>query len=168
MKNHSSARLVVLSALIAAAYAALTYLSAAFGLAYGEIQFRLSEALNVLAAFTPAAIPGLTIGCLLSNLMSPFPLDILFGTIATLFASVTIHLLSKAFKRSLPFVSILPPTAFNAVIVGLQATLFTPESTDLLAFIAVALSVAVGEIAVCGLLGVPLFYIVEKKLKRYL
>ena len=77
MKSKKTARLTVLTALIAAAYVALTYLSASMGLAFGQIQFRLSEALNILAAFTPAAIPGLTIGCFLSNITSPFPLDIL-------------------------------------------------------------------------------------------
>ena len=70
-QKSNAARTLVTAALIAAAYAALTYVSAAMGLAYGEVQFRLSEALCVLAAFTPAAIPGLTIGCVLGNITSP-------------------------------------------------------------------------------------------------
>lgn len=168
MKKPTAARFVVLTALIAAAYAALTYLSAAFGLAYGEIQFRISEALNVLAAFTPAAIPGLTIGCLLSNLVSPYPLDMLFGTLATLASAISIRLLSKICKRSLAFWSVLPPTVFNAVIVGLQVSVFTPDGADLSAFLLSFASVAIGELAVCGVLGIPLFFVFENRLKNYL
>lgn len=162
MKKFSATRLTVLTALIAAAYVALTYLSAAFGLAFGQIQFRLSEALNILAAFTPAAIPGLTIGCFLSNLTSPFPLDILFGTLATLLTSVTIYLMSRRLKRSLPFISVIPPTIFNAVLVGMQITIFTDASADFALFIVTSVSVAIGEIAVCGLLGIPLYYTLRK------
>ena len=162
MKKFSATRLTVLTALIAAAYVALTYLSAAFGLAFGQIQFRLSEALNILAAFTPAAIPGLTICCFLSNLTSPFPLDILFGTLATLLTSVTIYLMSRKLKRSLPFFSVIPPTVFNAILVGMQITIFTDASADFTLFILTAASVAIGEIAVCSLLGIRLYYTLRK------
>ena len=78
MKQQKTTRYVVLAAVIAAAYIVLTYISATLGLAYGGIQFRVSEALNILAAFTPAAIFGLTIGCFISNIGSPFPLDMVF------------------------------------------------------------------------------------------
>ena len=75
--------------LIAALYAIATYLSAAMGLAYGGIQFRISEALTILPIFTPAAIPGLIVGCFIGNLGSPFGMvDILLGTFATAFAAV--------------------------------------------------------------------------------
>ena len=73
-KTKTLSRFIVTAALIAAAYAALTYLSAALGLAYGGIQFRISEALNILAAFTPAAVPGLMIGCVIGNIGSPMGL----------------------------------------------------------------------------------------------
>ena len=69
--------------MIAAIYAALTYLAMAFNLAYGSIQFRFSEALTILPVFTPAAVPGLAIGCLIGNLASPYPLDLIFGTAAS-------------------------------------------------------------------------------------
>ena len=72
MKNKKlSVRFLTESAVIAALYAAATYLSAAFSLAYGPVQFRLSEALTVLSTLTPAAIPGLTIGCIIGNISSP-------------------------------------------------------------------------------------------------
>ena len=81
MKNKKlSVRFLTESAVIAALYAAATYLSAAFSLAYGPVQFRLSEALTVLSTLTPAAIPGLTIGCIIGNISSPMGIwDVLFG-----------------------------------------------------------------------------------------
>lgn len=70
-KKTSKVRFLALSAVIAALYAVLTYAAAAMNLAFGAVQFRFSEALTVLPAFTPAAIPGLAVGCLISNLASP-------------------------------------------------------------------------------------------------
>ena len=67
---------------------ALTYLAMALNLAYGSIQFRFSEALTILPIFTPAAVPGLAIGCLIGNLASPYPLDLVFGTAASLIAAL--------------------------------------------------------------------------------
>ena len=82
MKNKKlSVRFLTESAVIAALYAAATYLSAAFSLAYGPVQFRLSEALTVLSTLTPAAIPGLTIGCIIGNISSPMGIwDVLFDS----------------------------------------------------------------------------------------
>ena len=77
--------LIVQAALIAAIYVVLTYFISAFNLASGAIQVRISEALTILPVFTPAAIPGLFIGCLLSNLLTGcMPLDVVFGSLATL------------------------------------------------------------------------------------
>ena len=154
---------IVVSALIAAAYAALTYLSAAFGIAYGNIQFRLSEALNILALFTPAAIPGLTVGCFLGNLTSPYgAVDIILGTLATFLSAVSVRLLSKVSSRFAPYVSVLPPVLFNAVIVGLEITFFTPGSASAVVFFITAAEVGAGEAAVCAVLGIPLYYMVKK------
>lgn len=168
MKQTKTARYVVLSALIAAAYVTLTYISAALGLAYGGIQFRLSEALNILAAFTPAAIPGLTLGCFISNISSPFPLDMVFGTLATIFSAATIRLIAKLKKGVTPYLATLPPSLFNAVLVGLQITFFTTESASLTAFLLSAASVFVGEFAVCATLGIPLYYAFENKLNKFI
>ncbi len=71
MSTSKKVRFLALSAVIAALYAVLTYVAAALNLAYGAVQFRFSEALTVLPVFTPAAIPGLTVGCLIANLGSP-------------------------------------------------------------------------------------------------
>lgn len=161
-------RFIVTAALIAAAYAALTYLSAALGLAYGGIQFRLSEALNILSAFTPAAIPGLMMGCVIGNIGSPMGLvDIVVGTVATGLAAVSIRLIAKHCGKATPYLSIIPPTVFNAVLVGLEVTLLLTDGSPvtLLGFTVIALEVALGEVVVCGALGVPLYYTVKNRLK---
>ena len=166
-KSQTLSRYIVTAALIAAAYAALTYLSAAFGLAYGGIQFRLSEALNILAAFTPAAIPGLAIGCIIANIGSPMGLvDIAIGTLATLLAAISIRILARFCKNATAFLGIIPPTLFNAVLVGLEITWFLPEGITWAGFSVIALEVAAGEIAVCGALGVPLYFTAKKYMKK--
>lgn len=167
-KTKTLSRFIVTAALIAAAYAALTYLSAALGLAYGGIQFRLSEALNILAAFTPAAVPGLMIGCVIGNIGSPMGLvDIVVGTLATGLAAVSIRLIAKHCGKATPYLSIIPPTVFNAVLVGLEVTLLLTDGAPvtLLGFTVIALEVALGEVVVCGVLGVPLYYTVKNRLK---
>lgn len=114
MKRKSALRLTQ-AAMIAAIYVVLTYFVNAFGLANGAIQVRISEALTILPIFTPAAVPGLFAGCLLSNIltgcMAP---DVVFGSLATLLGAVGTYLLRKT-----RFVFTLPPVIANAVIVPL-------------------------------------------------
>ena len=98
MKNKKILHLVY-GAIIAALYAAATLLISP--LSYGAVQFRFSEALTVLSVFTPAAIPGLTIGCAIANIGSPYVhLDIVFGSLATFLAAITARKSSKVWKRS--------------------------------------------------------------------
>ena len=93
--NNKKASYLTLAAIITL-YVVLTYLSNAFGLANGAIQFRLSEALTILPFFTPAAIPGLAIGCFLSNLLTGcVGLDIVLGTLATLLGAVGSYYLRR-------------------------------------------------------------------------
>ena len=116
-KNQQRARIlyVTQAGLIAALYTVLTLFIGAFGLANGAIQFRLSEALCVLPFFTPAAIPGLTVGCLLSNLlMGCLWQDVLFGTLATLLGALGAYWL-----RRVPWLVPLPTVISNTVIVPL-------------------------------------------------
>ena len=88
-KNRSNVRFLCYAATIAALYVALTLISGALGLASGAIQIRISEALCVLPVFTPAAIPGVTIGCLIYNIIgSGNILDVVFGTLATLIGAI--------------------------------------------------------------------------------
>ena len=148
-------------AIIAALYAAATYLSAAFALAYGPIQFRVSEALCILAVFTPAAVPGLTVGCIIGNITSPMGVwDIAFGSAATLLAAVCARALRNVRFKNLPVLSALMPVIFNALIVGAEITFLFPSGSEepgLAAFAISALEVGAGELVVCLALGLPLY-----------
>ena len=163
-KRHKQITALVHGAMIAAIYAAATYLSAIFGIAYGNIQFRLSEALTILSVFTPAAIPGLTIGCIIGNITSPMGIwDILFGSAATLLAAVSARALRKITIKGFPFLSLLMPVIFNALIVGAEITFLFIEGDASLAIFAIsALEVGAGELAVCLAGGIPLFYAIKK------
>ena len=161
--KRTSTRFLVTGALVAALYVLLTYVSAALNLAYGTVQFRLSEALTVLPVVSGAAVPGLVIGCLLGNLTSPYGLvDIICGTGATLLAAVGSWLFARVRLRGTPVVSLLMPIVCNAVIVGAEITFLAPEGFALPAFLSAALSVAAGEAAVVALLGMPLLLFLQK------
>lgn len=163
-KRQKQITALVHGAMIAAVYAAATYLSAVFGIAYGNLQFRLSEALTILPVFTPAAIPGLTVGCIIGNITSPMGIwDIVFGSAATLLASVTGRALRKITFRGFPILSLMMPVIFNALIVGAEiAFLFIKGNTSLTVFAVSALEVGAGELAVCLAGGIPLFYAIKK------
>lgn len=161
MESKNPTKQLVLSSLIAAAYAALTYASAGF--AYGGIQFRLSEALNILAVFTPAAIPGLTVGCLIGNIGSPFGIaDMVFGTMATCLSAIMIRIISSKAKKRVPCFCIIPPVILNSAAVGAEIALFTPGDSAAAAFFLSALSVGIGEAAVTGILGTALYFTIKK------
>ena len=119
---------LTLGAMIAAAYTVLTLLAAALNLAYGEVQFRFSEALTILPVFTPAAVPGLAVGCLISNLGSPFGvIDWVFGTLATLLGALLTRALRNVRFKNIPYLAPLPPVLVNALIVGGVITFLLPE-----------------------------------------
>lgn len=155
---------LVHGAMIAAVYAAATYLSAVFGIAYGPIQFRFSEALTVLSLFTPAAVPGLTVGCILGNISSPFGIwDIVFGSLATLLAALAARRLRNVTVKGLPLLSIIMPVVFNALIVGAEITILMPtDEASLTAFALAALEVGAGELAVCLAGGISIYYALRK------
>lgn len=168
MKNKKVYSLV-LGAFIAALYAALTYAASVAGLAYGQVQFRFSEALTVLACLTPAAIPGLTIGCFLGNLGSPFGMvDIVCGTFATLLAAVLSYKTRNVRIKNIPVLAPLFPVVTNAVIVGAEIAMFLPEGFTVYGFLINALWVGLGELVVCYAGGIPLLIAIEKTgLKKY-
>ena len=143
----SPVRYVTKAAAIAALYVALTALSAALGLDKGAIQVRLGEMLTVLPVFTSAAIPGVTVGCLLSSfLFNAAPYDILFGSLATLFAAI----LTRCLRRTPFAVAILPPILVNtAVIPFVVAACYGSE----MAIPILAVTVAIGEIISAGVGG---------------
>lgn len=175
MNTNKKTLFLVQSAVIAALYAALTYVAGLAGLAYGNVQFRFSEALTVLAAFTPAAIPGLTVGCLLGNLGSPYgAVDIICGTLATLLAALCSYGTRKLKIRGIPLVSLLFPVLFNAVIVGAEIIIVVPGGISLQgftmsAFLLSALWVGIGELVVCYAGGIPLALAIQRtKLSKLL
>lgn len=170
MNTNKKTLFLVQGAVIAALYAALTYVAGLAGLAYGNVQFRFSEALTVLAAFTPAAVPGLTIGCFLGNLGSPYgAVDILCGTLATLLAALCSYGTRKLKIRGIPLVSLLFPVLFNAVIVGAEIALFLPEGFSAQGFLINALWVGLGELVVCCAGGIPLAIAIDRtKLSKLL
>ena len=106
---------IVQAAVIAALYVVLTFVANALGLASHTIQVRFSEALCILPVFTPAAIPGLFVGCLLSNILTGcMALDVVFGSLATLIGAIGTYLLRKT-----KFAFTLPPVIANTIIVPL-------------------------------------------------
>lgn len=165
-------------AVIAAAYVILTLPFAQF--AFGPIQFRLAEALTALAALTPAAIPGLFIGCLLTNaFFNPSPLgliDIIFGSLATLAAavltwqlqrSVTIRRLPDRWARGLKYcLVLLPPVVINAIVVGLYLPFLIPDTPHTVLVIAgFMLTIFLSEAVVVYLIGLPLLLTLRKARK---
>ena len=133
-------------AMIAALYVVLTLLSAAMGLSSGVIQFRLSEALCVLPVFTSAAVPGLTIGCLIANLVTGAPVwDVLFGSLATLLGALGARAL-----RNLPYLASLPTVLANAAIVP-PVLIYAYGVGD--GWLFIVATVAIGELVCCTGLG---------------
>ena len=150
-------------ALIAALYVAFSFIAYSFGLSGNAVvQMRLSEMLTVLPAFMPAAIPGLAIGCLLTNLLTGCAVwDVLFGTLATLLGAIGTFLLRKN-----KWLAPLPPILANTMILPpVLATVYGGATIPV--FI---LTVGLGEIVCCGILGEILVFFMKKyqsKLKFY-
>ena len=163
MNSSRKTKNIVLSALIAGAYTALTFLSFLFGLDKGVIQFRLSECLAILPAFTPSATWGLFIGCFLSGLLtSAHPLDMVFGSLVTLLAAVVACLLHRVLQnwRGEAFFIPLPNILFNSFLIPilLQRVYGVTDGYWFLCF-----TVGVGEIVTCGVLGVVLYFLLRRR-----
>ena len=159
--TQSRVRYITLSATIAALYVVLTLISALFGLSSGAIQLRISEALCVLVAFTPAAIPGLTIGCFISNLIaSANILDIVFGTLATFLGA-----LGGYYLRKKKWLITLPTLLSNVIIVPL--VIVYGFGVKDMALPLVALTVGIGEFISACVLGTGLLLILEKYKFRF-
>lgn len=156
---------VVVIAVIAAFYVVLTLLSSFFGLAYGPIQFRLSEALIIFAAFSYDAVIGLTLGCMLSNIASPYGIvDILVGTLATFLAAFLLKLVSskvKSVAMKCLFATVFQ-ALFNGTLVGIEIAMLTASGSPLSMFAVSFIQIAIGEIAVCGLLCWPIYMLIRK------
>ena len=154
---------IVKTAIVAAIYAALTI--GLSPLSYGPIQFRLSEVLILLAFVNSDYIVGLTIGCLIANLLGPYGLaDIAFGTFSTLVSAYLVNVTPKLIKNKYAiWVASLWPVLANAVIVGLMLNIFFK-----LPFLLCMLEVGIGEFGVVTVVGVPLFKLVLSKYPGFL
>lgn len=143
------------AAMIAAIYVVLTMFVSAFNLASGAIQVRVSEALTILPAFTPAAVPGLFIGCLISNLLSGCMLwDVIFGSMATLLGAIGSYLL-RSWKWAVP----IPPIAANTLIIPFVLAYVYQLPGGVPYFM---LTVGIGELLSCGILGMFLYNILSR------
>lgn len=155
--NKNKQKLVSISfaAIVAALYVVLTFLAAALGLSSGAVQVRFSEALTVLPIFMPSAVPGLFAGCILANLLTGCAMwDVVFGSIATLLGAVGTYLLRKH-----KILATLPPIVANVIIVPI-VLIKVYGLTD--AYWYLALTVGIGEIISCGILGTLLRIALEK------
>lgn len=154
MKNRK-AYFITQAAVIAAVYVVLTLAINAFDLANGAIQVRISEALTVLPYFTPAAIPGLFVGCLLSNFLTGAPIwDVLFGSLATLLGAAGTYIL-----RRQKWLAPVPPVIANVLIIPpvLHFAYGLPGGIPFF-----MLTVGLGEVISCGILGMLLLFLLQK------
>ena len=155
-------RFLAHAAMIGALYVALTHLQNLLlpGSATWAIQFRASEALCILSMFSPSAIAGLSVGCLLFNLSyaGALPLDFLVGTIATALATGAMWLTRKQTVKGFPLLSLLMPPLFNALLVGWELSVYIGGG-----FLVNATYVAIGEAAVMLMLGSGLYYAMKAR-----
>lgn len=160
---------IVQGAVIAALYATLTTAQAMLipGSTSMAVQFRLAEAMTVLAFFTPAAIPGLTVGCVLANILGGLgPIDMLFGSLATLLAVVSMRMLRNVCVKSIPLIGLLMPAIFNGIIVGFEIEFFfvgQMATFNFADFLFQGGCVALGEVVVLFVLGIPLTIALKRR-----
>ena len=154
-KNKKHIRLLCEAALIAAIYVILTYLCAAVGMSSGAIQLRLSEALCVLAVFTPAAVPGVALGCFMANLLTGCALwDIVFGSLASLVGMFGCRALKKH-----PYIAPVPYALANMIAIPFVVKLVY-GAPEVLPFL--FLTVGIGEIISVFGFGIPLYFALQK------
>ena len=156
---NKTTRNVVYGGIVACLYAVLTLMPGLNSLAYGPIQFRVSELLTILPLFTASAVPGLAIGCVAANMASPMILDMVFGTLATLFSAYCTYKLRKHKK-----IALMMPVVFNAVIIGTMLSFFYSDTAVSLKLVLINMfKVGAGEFVICFVIGYPLSLILEKR-----
>ncbi len=166
MRNNTVRKMAV-NAMVAALYFALSL--PFMTLIFGPVQLRISEAFTLLPVFSTTPIAGLTLGCVLVNAFGAFtnanilgPLDILFGSAATLIAAFLTHQLRNIRFKNLPLFSALMPVLANGIVVGLELTFVISGGFSLPVFLINAGQVAFGEAIACFVLGIPLVRALEK------
>lgn len=167
---------LVQAAMIAAIYVVLTLLANAFGLANYAIQVRFSEALTILPFFTPAAVPGLFVGCILSNILTGcLPLDTVFGSLATLIGALGTYAIGRISRKAIgaarsalepqkksavyKFLVPLPPIISNTLIVPFVLAYVYQFEGSIPYFM---LTVGTGEVISCGVLGLILLFSLDR------
>ena len=156
----STTHFLAKSAMIAAIYVVLTLIFAP--ISFGQIQLRIAEALTILPVFTPAAIPGLFIGCLIGNLIGGAALpDIIFGSLATLIGAFFTYRL----KNHGPILAVLPPIISNTIIIPFVLYYAYGITVPIPMLM---LTVGIGEVLGCGVLGVILYHSLKKHQKLFL
>jgi uncharacterized membrane protein len=166
MKKNSSIQFMAEAAIIAALYVVLTYIANLAGLASGVIQVRLSEALTILPLFTPAAVPGLFVGCILANILTGCALwDVVIGSIATLIGAVGTYLISRSKmpKGAKEWTAPLPPILSNTLIIP-WVLVYVYGATEGIPFL--MLTVGIGEVISAGILGMVLYMALKPSAKR--
>ena len=162
MKKMSVNRLVR-CAVIAAVYVVVCLALAPFS--YGAVQVRVAEALCLLPVFGAEYIVGVVLGCFLANLLGSTIVDVIFGTLATLLACLVTYKLRNVRFKGLAIAASLPPVLFNAVIIGIEIAVMFPDPTSSapiwLACITNGISVGIGELISCTVLGVVLVKLIE-------
>ena len=163
--KHLNGRAIAVSAMIAAVYTAVSLALSLFS--FGVVQIRVAECLTLLPVLSPLGIYGVTIGCLLTNIVGvamglTMPVDILFGTLATAIAAVLSYLLRNVRIKRLAIPAALPPILINGLIIGLELT-WLSGSFQWDVFWTCVVSVTLGQIIPCLVLGVLLVWVLEKK-----
>ena len=161
MNQNSSVRKLVRCGVVAAIYVVLCMVLQPFS--YGAVQVRVAEALCLLPVFGAEYIAGVVLGCFLSNLLGSTIVDVIFGTLATLLACLVTYKLRNIRIKGLA--ASLPPVLFNAVIIGIEIAVMFPDPSSSapiwLACITNGISVGIGELISCTILGVLLVKIIE-------
>ncbi|MCR4595461.1 MAG: QueT transporter family protein [Lachnospiraceae bacterium] len=160
---NKKAKYIAQGAMIAALYVVLTLVANAFGLANAAIQVRISEALTVLPFFTPAAIPGLFVGCILSNILTGcLPLDTVFGSLATLLGAFGTYIISRKLRhnKTAQWLTPVPSIIANMLIVPFVLAYVYRFEGSIPYFM---LTVGIGEVISCGFLGLVLLYALNNR-----
>jgi len=141
-------------------------------ISYGAVQIRVAEALTLLPVISPVFIIGVTVGCLLSNIVGLMTganiigvMDIVFGTAATFAAAVLTYKLRKIKIGKIPVLAALPPVIINAVVIGAELMFVEAGGFNLKLFLFNASYVGLGQTAACFLVGLPLVYFLPKALR---
>lgn len=165
MNTKKQSKRIAHGALIAALYTALTVMLSPIG--FGAVQFRVSEALTLMAIFSPFAASSITLGCFMSNLIGMMMglttiWDVIFGTIATAIAAYLSYIFRDKRTKGLPLLSASMPVIVNAIVIGVMISLVYYDNMSMVIVLMNMLSVGIGEFFACFFVGLPLIRVMER------